>query len=112
MGSWSNNFDPATDRYLNINAFSLPAPYHFGTSALYLPNVRSPSYYNEDLALVKNTRIGERFNLQIRLEAFNALNRVVFAAPATDTSVPQTFGVITKQANSARNGQLAAKLTF
>jgi hypothetical protein len=112
MGSWSNNFDPATDRYLNINAFSLPTPYHFGTSALYLPNVRSPSYYNEDLALVKNTKIGERFNLQIRLEAFNALNRVVFAAPATDTSVSQTFGVITKQANSARNGQLAAKLTF
>jgi hypothetical protein len=40
------------------------------------------------------------------------LNRVVFAAPTTDTSVSQTFGVITKQANSARNGQLAAKLTF
>ena len=112
MGSWSGTFDPAVDKYLNSAAFSLPAPYTFGTSALYLPNIFSPNYYNEDLALVKNTRIRERYSLQFRVEAFNAFNRVVFAAPASSLGTPQTFGVITSQANSARNGQLALKLTF
>ncbi len=112
MGSWNGRFDPAVDKYLNIAAFAQPAPYTFGTSALYLPNFTGPSYFNEDLGLVKNVKIYERFNLQFRLEAFNALNRVVFSNPASNVSVPQTFGVITGQANSARNGQIAMKLTF
>ena len=112
MGTWSGTFDPATNKYLNINAFSVPAPYTFGTSALYLPNIYSPNYYNEDLGIIRNFKIHEGYTLQFRARAFNALNRVVFAAPASNVNVPQTFGAITSQRNSARNGQLAMKLTF
>jgi hypothetical protein len=112
MASWSGKFDPATTKYLNVNAFALPAAYRFGTSTLYLPNVLSPNYYNEDLALVKNTQIKERATLQIRVEAFNTLNRVVFSGPSASLSTPQTFGVITGVANSARNAQIAMKITF
>jgi hypothetical protein len=112
MGSWDGSFDPAKNRYLNSTAFALPAAYQFGTSAYYLPNVFSPNYYNEDLAIVKNTRIAERFSIQLRLEAFNALNRVIFSAPASNLGTPQTFGVVTGQGNAARNGQIALKLTF
>jgi hypothetical protein len=112
MGSWDGDFDPAKNRYLNSAAFALPGSFQFGNSGYYLPNVLSPNYYNEDLAIVKNTRITERVTLQLRLEAFNALNRVVFSAPASNLGTPQTFGAITGQANAARNGQIALKLTF
>jgi hypothetical protein len=112
MLSWSGRFDPAKNRYLNINAFTAPAPYTFGTAAYYLPYAKTPHAYNEDLSLVKNTQISERLNLQIRLEAFNILNRVVFAAPAANVSTPQTFGTVTGVNNSPRNGQIAMKLTF
>jgi hypothetical protein len=112
MSTWDGRFDPAKDRYLNSSAFSLPASYQFGTAGLYLPNVLSPNYYNEDLALVKNTKIAERFTLEFRLEAFNVFNRVIFSAPASNLGTPSTFGVISAQANAARNGQIALRLTF
>jgi hypothetical protein len=109
-GNWSGNFDPAVDRYLNINAFSVPTGY--GTGGQYLPNLRGPAFLNEDLSLSKATTIKERLNLEIRLETFNAFNRVVFGAPITNVAVPQSFGQITSQANSPRNAQLAVKLNF
>jgi hypothetical protein len=111
-GTWDGAFDPAKNRYLNIAAFSTPAPYTFGTAGLYLPNVFSPNYYNEDLALLKNTKIRERFELQFRLEAFDAFNRVVFAAPASNVGTAATFGVVSSQTNAPRNGQIAMKLNF
>ena len=110
MGGWSGSFNPATDRYLNVNAFSLPVGY--GTGGIYLPNLFGPTFKEEDLSLSKSTRIRERFNLELRLEAFNAFNRVVFGSPNSDISVPQSFGMITSQANSPRNAQIAMKLNF
>ena len=110
MGAWSGSFDPAVSPYLNVNAFTLPAGY--GTGGIYLPNLFGPTFKEEDLSLTKTTVIRERFNLELRLEAFNAFNRVVFGAPSSDISVPQSFGMITSQANSPRNAQVAMKVNF
>jgi TonB dependent receptor len=110
MGSWSGRFDPATDRYLNVNAFTVPEGY--GTGGIYLPNLFGPTFKEEDLSLSKRTMIRERFNLELRLEAFNAFNRVIFGTPNSDISVPQSFGFITSQANLPRTAQIAMKLNF
>ena len=60
-----------------------------------LPNVRVPGYVDADLSALKNNYIGanQRFNLQLRLEAFNAFNHPVFSGP--DAGVNDgTFGQI------------------
>jgi hypothetical protein len=111
MASWNSGFDPAKNVYANIGAFALPSQF-FGTGSLYLPGLRSPFYFNEDLGLVKKTKVRERVGVEFRLETFNALNRVVFGSPALNLGTPQTFGKITGVANAARNAQLAAKITF
>ena len=117
-GSWSGNFDPASDRYLNTSAFTLATPGAFGTGGQFLPNLFAPFYKNEDLSVSKVTVIKERFNLELRLEAFNAFNRVVFGAPSGtaslnfDVSNPSNFGKITTTANLPRNAQIAMKLNF
>jgi len=56
-------------------------------------------------------RFREGAQLEIRLEAFNALNRVQFAAPETNVG-DATFGQITSQANQPRQLQIGLKLYF
>ena len=110
MATWSGAFNPAADRYLNVNAFSAPAGY--GTDGQYLPNLRGPVYKDEDLSVSKAIKLRERLNFEIRLETFNTFNRVVFGNPAANISSPLSFGQITSQKNSPRNAQIAARLNF
>jgi hypothetical protein len=109
MGS----FDPAVDLYLNVNAFSEPAPYTFGNAPPNLPNVRTPAYHDEDFSLFKKFPFkGEGRYVEFRAETFNVFNRVVFGGPATNVNSPNTFGIISNQENTPRVIQFALKLIF
>jgi len=110
MASFSH-FDPATDRYINPAAFTVPAPYTFGTAARSYTDLRSFPYYNESYGVVKRTPLRERINLTFRAEFFNVFNRTVFAAPASNVS-NANFGRVSSQANTPRQGQVALKLEF
>ena len=50
-------------------------------------------------------------NAQVRIEAFNALNRVQFGAPNTQVG-NGTSAVVSSQANGPRQVQVALKLMF
>jgi len=108
MGS----FDPAKDRYLNIDAFSQPAPFTVGNAPRTMPTVRAPALYNEDFSVFKRLHFTESKYLEFRAEFFNLFNRVVFGAPSTDVSSPGNFGIIGSQANTPRVIQLALKFVF
>jgi hypothetical protein len=108
MGS----FDPARDRYLNLDAFSQPAPYTFGNAPPRMPHVRTPFFFNEDFSVFKNVFFTETLHLQLRGEFYDIFNRVVFSGPAANINNPSTFGVIGGQANTPRLIQLAVKLIF
>ena len=49
--------------------------------------------------------------MDIRVEAFNIFNRVVWGAPDTDFS-SNNFGVISTQANSPRQMQIGLKFNW
>ncbi len=56
-----------------------------------------PSYFNIDAGLIKNIRFGERYNIQLRAEAFNVLNNTnLFIAEGSNifNVASTTFGVI------------------
>jgi hypothetical protein len=90
-----------------------PAPYSDGNAPRVLPNARIPGTDNLTASLFKELPLGfrEGARLEIRLEAFNLLNRVQFAAPDTNVG-DATFGEITAQANQPRQVQLGMKLYF
>jgi hypothetical protein len=92
----------------------------FGPSATCVPvgqdgnlgrNVfRGPAFKDVDLGLFKNTKIGERLNVQFRAEAFNLFNRVNLYNPIGNMGSPQ-FGQSTA-AFPSREFQLGLKLVF
>ncbi len=58
--------------FINANCFTLPAP---GTNGSFnLPDIHGPMYFNSDLTLIKNVKLGEHQSLQFRLAGFNFLN--------------------------------------
>jgi hypothetical protein len=106
------NFDPARDLYLDITAFSQPAPFTLGNAPPVLGNVRTFSLFNEDFSVLKDFQIYEAHRLQFRAEFFNIFNRVVFGGPSANLNAPATFGKIGGQSNSPRNIQLGLKYVF
>jgi len=99
--------------FANPQAASIPAPYTDGNAPRVLPNARAPGTNNLTASLFKQIPLGfrEGARLEIRLEAFNVLNRVQFAAPDTNVG-DATFGQITAQANQARQVQVGVKAYF
>ncbi len=102
------------DHYFNTALFSNPAPYTLGNARRTLDNIRTPQLVNTDLSAIKNNHFGPdgRYNLELRLEGFNAFNHVQLSAPDTGVNDGSNFGRITSAANSPRQVQLAAKFYF
>jgi hypothetical protein len=101
----------STTSYLNRNAVQLPdVSQPFGDAGR--NTVRGPKFWQVDLALQKGfaVPIGPRTQFQIRLEAFNVLNRTNFSAPSGNIS-SVAFGTITSTYDP-RQIQLGARLTF
>lgn len=84
------------------------------TFPLRLSSVRGDNINNWDMSVIKNTRIGERMNVQFKGEFLNAMNHPLFPNPITDPA-NANFGRITNvsnQANYPRRVQLTLKLLF
>jgi hypothetical protein len=117
------------DQYFDPKAFVLQASGTLGNTgrnAFIGPNLRT-----FDLALVKNTRVMERLNIQFRVESFNLFNRANFSNPgllvfagtplnnntplpasAGQPAVLSSFGRIRQTTTSARQIQLGLRLSF
>ena len=110
------------NQWFNPNAFIAPP----ATSGFY-GNVGRDTYIGPglttwDFSVLKDTKLGERLNLQFRAELFNLLNHanfntpnlIVFTPPtATNPSgLSGTAGAITSTSTSSRQVQFALKLLW
>jgi hypothetical protein len=77
-------------------------------------DVRGPGVNSFDVGIFENIRPTERTRLQLRFEAYNALNHPRFDVnSATSDPTNANFGRIPQvQQNNARVIQMAAKLAF
>jgi hypothetical protein len=79
----------ANGNFLNPAAFSAAAPGQFGN--LGRGAFRGPDFKNYDMSLFKSFRVRDRFNLELRGEAYNLSNTPHFANPVTNINSP-AFG--------------------
>lgn len=113
-------FDPSAFRRVTCNIPNRQELCHYGNSGVGILN--GPMQKNTDLSLFKNFSIAklEPLNLQLRLEAFNALNTPFFGNPASvgftspNSTVPDAprMGEIRSLEAPMRTIQLGIKLTW
>lgn len=105
-------FGPGTHTaasWFNTAAFATPAAFTFGNvgrNTLY-----GPGRQTLDLALQREIALTEKVKLQLRAEAFNALNHTNLGTPNRFVNTPQ-FGTITEAATPGREIQLGLRLSF
>lgn len=102
-------------RYFDPTSFVLPAAGTYGNAGRNI--MTGPGLMTVDLALVKNTAIAERLNLQFRAEAYNLFNSVNWAQPNqgifdTNGSIKGSAGQITSTNTTGRQIQFALKVIF
>ena len=109
------NYPKTAAQWFDPSAFTEPAPGVFGNAGR--NSLRGPGLKVMDLSLFKNQRLGNRYAMQFRLEAFNALNWVNLGFPdfnifnAAGVRNP-TAGQITNTSTPARQVQLGIKFLF
>ena len=107
--------NPTRERWYNVDAFNRVTAQQLISNVRTTPSrfadVRGPGYALLDLGLLKNVHFTRTAILQLRLEAYNALNRANFAAPNTAVT-NSAAGTITAINGLPRQLQLAAKFSF
>jgi hypothetical protein len=119
--------DPIVVQTRNVNAyvsksFVTPDPGTVGDTPRNF--LTAPGLSQWDLTLAKNTKIGERLNVQLRWEVYNILNHANFSRFSLDNGINSlTFGHLTETPDVAagnpviaqggpRNMNLGLKITF
>lgn len=97
------------DRWFNTAAFTTPAAFTFGNVGR--NTVYGPGRQTLDLALQREFAMTESVKVQVRAEAFNALNHSNLGTPNRFVNTPQ-FGTITEAATPGREIQLGVRVSF
>ena len=102
---WISDPNAPGGKRLNRAAFAAPATGQQGNLGRNV--LRGFDAVQADLAVRRQFPIGDRFNLQLRLDAFNALNHPNFASPSAQQGASfqsPFFGVSTQMLYSAAGG--------
>ena len=105
IGSVDRWFDPSV--FVAVNRFG----------NLERNAITGPGFFNTDLSIIKNARLGSSASLQLRVDVFDLFNHPNFGPPGNIVGSP-TFAKITRtrlptgEAGSSRQIQLAARMSF
>jgi hypothetical protein len=117
--SWPNRVcsgkssHPDPYQWYDPSCFANPPAHTYGNSARGV--LYQPGYKDFDLSALRKFKIRERLSLQLRLDAFNALNSPIFGPPATTFNPVAAAGVngrITSTNTDNRELQVSARFQF
>lgn len=84
-------------QFINGNCFAPPTPGHNGS--FIFPYIKGPAFFNSDLSLFKNFKIGERQKLQFRFSGYNFLNHPLTTFVNGDNNLNLNFNAAGKLSN-------------
>jgi len=96
-------------RWFDVAAFTVPAPFTFGNSAAYV--IEGPGRVNLNGSISRTFRFNERFSLDFRTEFFDLGNNPHFNFPNTTVNTPSA-GTIGATTDPGRQIQFGLKSLF
>ena len=105
--------DPLSNWFVDPTVFITPPTGTLGTVGR--NSFVGPGFEDVDLALIKNTKVTERMNVQFRADAFDMLNHPNYGQPSGtigSVGVIQSTRFPTGDSGSSRQLQMALKLQF
>lgn len=99
----------AGGQLINPAAYTTPDPYTFGNSGR--NSLRTEALKRFDTSLFREFPFFESLKLQVRMDAFNALNHPVWGIPNRQQN-GQFFGQATSSVQQSRQVQLSGKVVF
>ena len=103
-----NTNDPTDGRYANPAWFTPPAPGEWGDAGR--NSIRGPKTFSLNGAIARTFRLGDRINMDWRVDATNLLNRLTYTRITTLVTSPE-FGLPTTT-NDARKLRTSVRLRF
>lgn len=107
--------NPSASLWLNPAAFQVAPQGRYGNSARH--PLHGPGFFQADVSLLKDFRLGEGSKIQFRTETFNIFNRPNFAQPNTVVGTPnygRIFNTLGRTIGSgtSRQIQMVLRLEF
>jgi hypothetical protein len=103
--------NPTKERRFNTQAFSPLPAFTPRTAPISYPGVQNPRTWSLDTTLSKTFPIRERLNLEVRAEAYNLTNSLIWGN-TNNNIYSSLFGRCTGQVNRGREMQYTARLIF
>jgi len=103
----------ASTKWFDTTGFAVAPSFTRRTNPWYYDNLKAPNFKNMDFSLAKRIPVTERIGVQLRFEAFNALNGMNWAAPNL-TVTASDFGKTNAQASGyyGRQVQYSVRVQF
>jgi hypothetical protein len=83
--------NPTPQHWFNTSVFSLPSGYQIQNNPLQYNCITGPSFFDLDASLIKNFHLTEKVQLQLKMSAYNATNKLNRGDPDTNIN-DSTFG--------------------
>ncbi|MGH9397134.1 MAG: carboxypeptidase regulatory-like domain-containing protein [Terriglobia bacterium] len=107
-----SNFNPNLP-FFNVNAFQPASSFNFNFGdGSRVANIRGYGYSNQDLSLIDNIAITERFKAQLRCDFFNMWNWHSLSTNFNSDVNSPSFGLWNGGVSAPRNIQLGIRFTF
>jgi hypothetical protein len=105
--------NPTTGEYFKTSCFAPAAPFTMPTDSLTQPVLRDYGRANFDMSLFRNQMFKERYNVQLRIEAFNVFNHPMLSlGNGSSVSISSAqFGQVLTGINP-RQLQLGLRIVF
>ena len=103
--------NPTRDRWFDTSMFSVADAFTPRSNPFFYEGLNGPSVFLTDMTLTKSFRMGPRYRLEARIEAYNAFNAIVWDNP--DLVLANTnFGKVTRKRIDGTGREIQIGLRF